>query len=320
MKPSKIIASVLVVLAALMLPLKVALAQDDSWPRTIKHYSGELTLKSKPLRIVSTAPSLTGILLAINASLIASTATTPSILSDDKGFFSQWAQVADERGVEVLYSNLDFDIEAIIAFEPDLVIASATGADSVLQHYPELKAQGIPTMVVNYSNQSWQDIAAEIGRATGLEQEAIAASARFDDYAAKVASEMVAPIEPITVVGYNIGNSYSIGKTDSAQGQLLQALGFKVEGLPASLAGQVTRSSDFDFISHENLSAAITGKSVFLLRGLDADVSAFLKDPVLANLDAVKSKQVYPLGATSFRIDYYSGIQLIDIVAANFRK
>lgn len=82
----------------------------------------------------------------------------------------------------------------------------------------------------------------------------------------------------------------------------------------------MTRSSDFDFISHENLSAAITGKSVFLLRGLDADVNAFLKDPVLANLDAVKSKQVYPLGATSFRIDYYSGIQLIDIVAANFRK
>ena len=99
MKNSKIIASVLVVFAALLLPLKVALAQDDSWPRTIKHYSGELTLKSKPLRIVSTAPSLTGILLAINAPLIASTATTPSILSDDKGFFSQWAKVADERGV-----------------------------------------------------------------------------------------------------------------------------------------------------------------------------------------------------------------------------
>ncbi|WP_273726866.1 MULTISPECIES: Fe2+-enterobactin ABC transporter substrate-binding protein [Brucella/Ochrobactrum group] len=320
MKPTKIIVSVFVMLAALMLPLKSAQSQDDTWPRTVKHYSGELTLKSKPLRIVSTAPSLTGILLAINAPLIASAATTPSILTDDKGFFSQWAKVADERGVEVLYSNLDFDIEAIIALEPDLVIASATGADSVLQHYPELKAQGIPTMVVNYSNQSWQEIAAEIGKATGLEQEADAAGKRFNDYASKVASEMKPSQEPITIVGYNIGNSYSIGKVDSAQGQLLQALGFKVEGLPASLAGQVTRSSDFDFISHENLSAAITGKSVFLLRGLDPDVSAFLKDPVLANLEAVKSKRVYPLGATSFRIDYYSGIQLIDIVAANFSQ
>ncbi len=101
---------------------------------------------------------------------------------------------------------------------------------------------------------------------------------------------------------------------------MLEALGFKVDGLPEALAKQVTRSSDFDFISHENMSAAITGKTVFLLRGVDADVTAFLNDPVLANLPAVKEKQVYPLGATSFRIDYYSGIQLIDIVAAHFRK
>ncbi|WP_024897607.1 MULTISPECIES: Fe2+-enterobactin ABC transporter substrate-binding protein [Brucella] len=320
MKSWKIIVSFLTVLAAFALSFKAALAQDDQWPRTIEHYSGELTLKSKPVRIVSTAPSLTGILLAINAPVIASTATTPSMLTDDKGFFSQWAKVADERGVEVLYSNLDFDIEAIIALEPDLVVASATGADSVLQHYPELKAQGIPTMVVNYSNQSWQDIAAEFGKATGLEDEVVAAVARFNDYAAKAAATIARSEAPVSIVGYNIGNSYSIGKETSAQGQLLEALGFKVDGLPEALARQVTRSSDFDFISHENLSAAITGNTVFLLRGVDADVTAFLNDPVLANLPAVKDKQVYPLGATSFRIDYYSGIQLIDIVAAHFRK
>ncbi|MBO1041606.1 Fe2+-enterobactin ABC transporter substrate-binding protein [Brucella pituitosa] len=320
MKSWKIIVSFLTVLAAFALSFKAALAQDDQWPRTIRHYSGELTLKSKPVRIVSTAPSLTGILLAINAPVIASTATTPSMLTDDKGFFSQWAKVADERGVEVLYSNLDFDIEAIIALEPDLVVASATGADSVLQHYPELKAQGIPTMVVNYSNQSWQDIAAEFGKATGLEDEVVAAVARFNDYAAKAAATIARSEAPVSIVGYNIGNSYSIGKEASAQGQLLEALGFKVDGLPEALARQVTRSSDFDFISHENLSAAITGNTVFLLRGVDADVTAFLNDPVLANLPAVKNKQVYPLGATSFRIDYYSGIQLIDIVAAHFRK
>lgn len=60
---------------------------------------GHADAEIKPLRIVSTAPSLTGILLAINAPLVASAATTPSPLTDEKGFFSQWAKVADERGV-----------------------------------------------------------------------------------------------------------------------------------------------------------------------------------------------------------------------------
>jgi len=41
---------------------------------------------------------------------------------------------------------------------------------------------------------------------------------------------------------------------------------------------------------------------------------------VLANLDAVKGNQVYSLGPTSFRIDYYSGIQMIDMVVPHFRK
>mgnify|MGYP001678707054 CR=1 FL=1 len=34
---------------------------------------------------------------------MASAATSPSPLTDDKGFFKQWASVADERGVEVPY-------------------------------------------------------------------------------------------------------------------------------------------------------------------------------------------------------------------------
>ncbi len=75
----------------------------------------------------------------MGAPLVATAATTPSPLTDNKGFFLQWAEVADERGVEVLYPNLEFDMEAIIGVEPDLLIASATGADSVVQHYSELK-------------------------------------------------------------------------------------------------------------------------------------------------------------------------------------
>ncbi|MGO2203385.1 Fe2+-enterobactin ABC transporter substrate-binding protein [Pseudomonas helleri] len=271
-----------------------------------------------PRRIVSTTPSVTGILLAMNAPLIATAATTPSRLSDAKGFFTQWAEVADQRGVQVLYSNLLFDIEAVIGQDPDLLVLSATGADSVIQHQGELQAQGINTTVVNYSNQSWQQMAVELGKVTGLEQQAQDAIKRFDDYTAQVAATLTPPAQPVSVVGYNIAGSYSVGLPSSPQARLLSALGFKVAGLPEALDAQVRRSSDVGFISRENLSRAIVGDSVFLLGGNDADVQAFLADPVLTNLPAVINKQVYPLGVSSFRIDYYSGRQMIDTVARSF--
>ncbi|UCZ87665.1 Fe2+-enterobactin ABC transporter substrate-binding protein [Pseudomonas sp. L5B5] len=272
-----------------------------------------------PARIVSTSPSVTGILLAMEAPLVASAATTPSRLTDSRGFFSQWAPVAEQRGVQVLYRNLQFDIEAVIASDPDLLVLSATGADSVIAQRSELQAQGIRTLVVDYSNHSWQDIATELGRHTGLERQAQAAIQRFDEYAAQTAAAIKTPAGPVSVVGYNIAGSYSIGRLDSPQARLLSALGFRVAPLPEAMAGTVTRASDFQFISRENLPAAITGDSVFLLSADDRDVQAFLADPVLANLPAVINKRVYALGPSSFRIDYYSGRQMIDTVAASFR-
>lgn len=291
------------------------LAQESAWPRTIQHAAGELTLPAKPKRILSTTPSVTGILLAMQAPLLATAATTPSPLTDDKGFFTQWAEVADEREVEVLYPNLVFDIEAIIGWEPDLVIGSATGGDSIMQYLPELQAQGIPTLVVNYSDRSWQDLATQLGAATGLEQQAAEAIHRFDDHVQEVAKTIKPTTEPVSIVGYDLSGSYSIAKLQSPQGQLLAALGLTVVELPAALKSQVSRSSNADFISRENLPAAIAGTHVFLMRATDKEVAAFLADPLLANLPAVQKKQVYALGPTSFRIDYYSGLQMVDHVA-----
>ena len=277
------------------------------------------TRQAKPLRIVSTTPSVTGILLAMDAPLVASAATTPSRLSDAKGFFTQWAEVADQRGVEVLYRNLVFDIEAVVGTNPDLLVISSTGADSVIQHQAELQAQGIATTVVNYSNQSWQEMAVALGQATGLQAQAAAAIKRFDDHAASTAARIKPAEGSVSVVGYNIGGSYSISRINSPQARVLTALGFHVVDLPPALEGQVKRSTDFAFISRENLSAAIAGDSVFLMGGSDADVAAFLADPVLANLPAVIHQRVYALGPSSFRIDYYSGLQMIDAVARHFR-
>ena len=119
MKPANRLLSLVAMAVALGLVGQPAVAQGTGWPRTIGDGPLALTLKSPPKRVVSTTPSVTGVLLAIGAPVIASAATTPSLFTDGKGFFSQWASVADARGVAVLY------------------------------HRAALEAQGVPTLVVN---------------------------------------------------------------------------------------------------------------------------------------------------------------------------
>ncbi|MBI0002786.1 Fe2+-enterobactin ABC transporter substrate-binding protein [Bartonella sp. M0177] len=314
--------NVLVIVFSLVLSLLLSIstyAGEQDWPRIIKHEKGQLELKHKPLRIISTSPSLTGILLANNTNLLASAASTPSALTDNKGFFTQWAKIADERGVEVLYSNLNFNLEAIIGLQPDLVIGSTIGGDSIVDYYDELVAQGIPTMLVNYGNSSWQDLAAKLAYATGNEQDAKKAVEDFDAKIQEAAKKIQADGQTASIIGYDIGATFSVSKNNSPQAYILTGLGFKVLPLPDELKNSTSASVDFDFISHENLASAVRGEVVFLLRGEDKDASAFLDDPILRNLTPVKNQHVYPLGISSFRIDYYSGLEMVNKISNTYQ-
>lgn len=76
----------------------IAAVQAADWPRQITDSRGTHTLESQPQRIVSTSVTLTGSLLAIDAPVIASGATTPNNrVADDQGFLRQWSKVAKER-------------------------------------------------------------------------------------------------------------------------------------------------------------------------------------------------------------------------------
>ena len=74
------------------------------------------------------------------------------------------------------------------------------------------------------------------------------------------------------------------------------------------------------FVSYENLSRAVTGESVFLIKAGEDDISKFTGDETLANLPAVTSDKVYYLGETSFRIDFYSGKLAVDAVVDQLEK
>src|SRR5699024_3125755 len=102
-----------------------------------------------------------------------SAATTPGPLTDKNGFFSQWSEEAAAQDVQVLYPNLELDLEAVDALAPDLIIGSSIGQDSTADAYDQL-SEIAPTIMLDYGSSSWEDLATTLGEATGLKDEAAA--------------------------------------------------------------------------------------------------------------------------------------------------
>jgi iron complex transport system substrate-binding protein len=298
----------------------LAAESSGEWPRTIAHEAGDTTIDEAPLRIVSTSPSITGSLLAIGAPVVASAATTPSALTDDDGFFTQWAEVAHERGVDVAYPDLELDIDAIDLLEPDLIIGSSNGGDATVEAYAQL-SEIAPTVMVDYGTVTWQDLAAELGEAVGLEDAAAATVAEYDSWVAEQAELIALPEQPATAFVYLGADGVWAFDETSPQADLLTSLGFDYAVLPEEhLADSKVGANGVDAITSENLASALEGsQTLFAVAMAGGDpVETFVADPLVANLPAVAADRVYSLGAESFRLDYYSARNTGELVVDTF--
>ena len=295
-------------------------ANSATWPRSIVHENGTTQIPAAPERIVSTSVTLTGTLLAIDAPVVASAATTPTDdgLTDEHGFFAQWGDVAAERGVEVAYPNLELDLEAVIAAEPDLIVASSTGADATADAYDQLSGIA-PTIVLNYSSTSWQDVATTLGTATGLEQHAADTIAGYDEQVAEAASNITVPAGTTNLIVYSGPNEdTAIGKPGGPHAQVLTALGFDVVGVPAEVDSTGGARQDWAFVSIENTVKYLTAPTVLVVLGDEQTAEELRTEPLFASAPAVTGGVIEPLGITSFRIDYYSALDVVDAVTAAF--
>lgn len=294
-------------------------AQDSTssgdWPRTFKNSDGTTTeIPSQPKNILSTSVSVTGTLLAIGAPV-----TTTA--SDANGeFFPQWAGAADKAGVQKAWPAGSPDIEAAIAAAPDLIVVAATGQDAMVDNVAELQDIA-PTIVVDYGAQTWQDLATELGEATGLEKQAQTAVDEFDALVADTASAITVPEGEADIVSYRgPGGSNPIGRAGGPHGSLLKALGFTIEEPNSAWHNQPKPREDFVFADYEHLTE-LTAGTTFVLSADNAKArSGFAADKVLANLPSVKNNQVYGLGTNSFRMDKYSATEIVEGVRANFGK
>lgn len=307
---------------ASMLVLSGVAHAENGWPRTVQGAKNSITLQQAPTRIVSTSVTLTGSLLAIDAPVIASGATAPnSRLADAQGFFRQWGDVAKQRGVKRLYIG-EPSAEAIAAEAPDLIVVSATGNDSAIKLVDQLSAIA-PVLVVNYDDKSWQQLVGVLGEATGHEAQAAARVKAFDDHENALKSKLTLPPQPVSAMVWNgDGRAVNLWTAESAQGKLLQQLGFTLATQPVNIqqGHSMGQRKDIIQLSGENLAAGLNGNSYMLFAAEDKTAHAVMNNPFLKQTPAVEKKQVYALGLDTFRLDYYSASNLLTRLEQLFVK
>ncbi|MEM0674225.1 MULTISPECIES: Fe2+-enterobactin ABC transporter substrate-binding protein [Dickeya] len=292
------------------------------WPRTVPTPKGPLTLTHPPQRIVSTSVTLSGTLLAINAPLVGSGATSPdTVVADEQGFFRQWSAEAKARHVKPLYIT-EPNAEAIAAAAPDMIIIAATGGDSALKLYEQLSAIA-PTLVVDYGDKSWQQLADYLGEAIGHEADARQVIARFEQRVQAVKQAIQLPPQPVSaLVYYEDGRGVNLWTPSSAQGQLLHELGFQLASLPDNLPTETRmgKRQDIVQISGENMAASLNGQSLLLFATDENTVQRVIDNPFLSHLDPVMQHRVWAMGSDTFRLDYYSASNMLNQVEHYFRR
>lgn len=282
--------------------------------RTFQNANGTSTeIPAEPKRILSTSVAITGTLLAIDAPVVASASAA------DGSFFGQWRDVATERNVDNAWPAGSVDLDAAYALAPDLIVVSTGGADSAIEQLSALQAIA-PTIVLDYGNQTWQEMARQLGQATWREDKAEQRIRAFDDHVANARTLIAVPPGETNIISYNgAGAPNPIALSTGVHGRLLAALGFTVEQPdPAWHVGAGART-DFVWAQHEQLTRLQGGTTLLIWAG-DDRAQAFLKDPILANLPSVKAGRVYALGPDSFRIDYYSATEIVDRLVELFGK
>ncbi len=305
----RIIISMMVSVLSLLVS-STTFANEGQWPRTFVNSDGTTTvIPHKPQKILSTTTTVTGTLIAIDAPVVAS-----SVAGDGK-FFAQWEDIAKKRNIQELWAVGSVDTEMVYAVMPDLIVVAATGGDSVYDLVPELKMIA-PVIVVDYGGQTWQELAQKLGFATGREAFVEQKITEFNDYIESVKLNL--PDTQANIISYNgSGIANAIAKSTGPHSELLHSLGIDIESAKDEWETFSDKRSDFARVHYETLTL-LKAPMTFVIVADDKKAQKVMQDPVLVNLPSVQKHQVYPLGPHSFRIDYYSSIEIVELLKKHF--
>lgn len=297
-----------------------------TWPVTIKGDDGvDVEIKAEPKSIVSTSVTLTGSLLALDAPVVASTpAKKKDEKTDDNGFFTQWSKQATDKGVKAIDGTEDNLAQTVAGSNPDLIIVAKTGQDSAAKVIESLRQLEVPVLVIDYGSHSWQDVTKTLGQATGRQAKADAVVKDYTTKAEKAKSAISAPkgaTSVFTVPGDGTKGANAFTE-EAPQAQLLKDLGFTIAAVPDSVKGDQSMGERKDIVqlSPENVQAGLTGENWVVIAADETAKNAVTSNETFSSAAPVTGGKVQYMPPSSFRLDYYSALEMLEAVQKAYPK
>ena len=300
-----------------------ASTEEAPTTRVVATEQGDVEVPADPQRIVVLNSALAGYLYALDVPVDATIPATPGPGGGDD-YPETWADEATEDGTVLLPWGEDgFDVEAIIAQDPDLIVGGGQGFPAVqaAEAYAQL-SEVAPTVIVSKTLTTWQQqlqfIAEDVLDVPEQEQELL------DQYDARVAEVKEAIDVPETPVAYLMmtagGVPYSLPESSQLP-QTLAEVGLEPATVVADDPGfEAYGTGDSFELSPELVGQVITAPTVFVL-GFNADttdVATLSADGLYAALPAFASGGAHDLPYWSYRADWYRTMDLLDVIESEF--
>ena len=297
-----------------------------TWPVTIKGDDGvDVEIKAEPKSIVSTSVTLTGSLLALDAPVVASTpAKKKDEKTDDNGFFTQWSKQATDKGVKAIDGTEDNLAQTVAGDNPDLIIVAKTGQDSAVKVVDSLRQLEVPVLVIDYGSHSWQDVTKTLGQATGRQAKADSVVKDYTTRAEKAKSAISVPqgsTSVFTVPGDGTKGANAFTE-EAPQVQLLKDLGFTIATVPDNVKGDQSMGDRKDIVqlSPENVQAGLTGENWVVIAADETAKNAVTSNETFSSAAPVTGGKVQYMPPSSFRLDYYSALEMLEAVQKAYPK
>jgi len=294
----------------------------ESATRTVATDYGDVVVPADPQKIVVLNYALTGYLYNLDQPVAA---TIPEDADGGEGAYSElWGDAPEKDGTTFLPWSVDgFDLEAILALEPDLIVGGGIGFPlfQAEQVYDEL-SDIAPTVLVGKSLDTWQEqfefLADDVFDQADEYAEAVDA---YEKRVAEVRESITPPEGPVVYVTFT---------GDGTPFPLVESV-----GLPKELAevgiepAPVFADNDFEVyggggdmfeISNEQAGQVITQPTLFVLgfNGDFMDARTLAENPLWSALPAFQNDSVHDLPYWSLRGDYDEALATLDIIEEMF--
>jgi len=191
-------------------PAPGSIGPASGFPLTVMADNGEVTIEKRPEAIVSLSPTATEMLFAVGAG-------DQVIAVDDQSDFPTGVPTSDLSGFTP-------NLEAILSYQPDLVILSFEPADSPVSE--GLAATGVSTLVLDGA-QTLDDVYGQIeviGKATGNQEAATALNLAMQAEIDEIVSDTASSGQGLTYY-HELDPSFFTATSETFIGQIYSLLG-----------------------------------------------------------------------------------------------